>query len=185
MNKKTIYTRDDIKTLYIRLTNHEAFVIPKTCFKKLNISQTQNGDYELDLRIKDNGDIDVLLTSNHKISPLQRIHNHKDVFDIEIKLENGEKVYGKVVWMDEVHSTQDNMYQKTKLISYNDLILNINLDNRRLSIQEVFSLPSETIVIDDEGTEYKICFDEDREISYLSDTIISDKIINSKFKVKY
>ena len=110
------YKLEDIKSLYIGLSNHEAFVFPKNCFKKLEITETEKGEVELSAQIKDNGTIETVMTSNCEISPLQRIHNTQDIFDIDIELENGEKVYRKVVWMDEINPMQENMRSEERRV---------------------------------------------------------------------
>lgn len=172
-----------VKSICIILENHESFIIPKDCIKKLHIERYSDTEIIFDLNVVDNGNIKTVISANPNISPLQRLNQYNDVVSITIELESGEKTHKNVIWIDTCNDMHNNLCQKTELFKYNELSLSIHPNNITLNIYDVLHLPIGTIVSDEEGNHYTVLFDEESEVTYLSNTIISDKILNSVFKI--
>lgn len=173
------YTKKEIKNIIFTMSNHECVKLPISCFDKLDINILENNKYEIEAVLLDKG-ASFILTSNPLATPLQRLSISPDIVDICIELINGEEVIGEFIWKSKNYSS--NLYQKTALKSYNELHLSIKESNLKLSLYQVLKLKPGTIVIDQNGVEYTI--KKDKKLKYLDNTIVSNKILNSKFTVK-
>lgn len=181
MNNKIIYTKDDIKSVYFGLENHESFVFPKSCFKELLVAEVDEKVFEISAHIVDNGEIETCITANNRISPLQRLNQYPDIVNIDIDLSNGETISGKAHWLHS-YSDENNRYQQTEFINYKELKLIISRGLIKLNLSDVLNLPEGTVVLDEDDNEYLVEWDED--YSYLSNTLVSSKILHSEFRVK-
>lgn len=171
------YNKQDIISVKFILENCENVRIPQNCFKYFELNETNDG-YELNAHIIDNGSLDGYLFDTK--SPLQRLNYYSDICHINLELLNGEVINISPVWNPE--DNQNNTFQSSKLISYKEIVISINKYEKELSIKDVLKLQHGTIVVDDEGDEYIV--EEDEECKYLFDTYITDKILNSTFKIK-
>ncbi|MGL5381044.1 hypothetical protein [Clostridium sp.] len=170
------YNKKDIKIAKFILENCETVHIPQGSFIDFVANHTNDG-YEIEATITDDNNLDGYLLGNR--SPLQRLNCYTDIVSIELELINGENVELDVVWDDDF---QDNCFQTSNLFGYRKLCLSISRFNKEFSIKEVLKLKDGTIVIDEDGKEYKV--EEDDECSYLFDTYVTERILNAKFKIK-
>lgn len=171
------YNKKDVKIAKFILENCETVWVPQECFISFEANCTKDG-YELEAHIIDDCNLDGYLFDTK--SPLQRLNCRPDICSIELELINGEDVELDLVWNAEGY--QDNNFQSSQLFSYKELKLSINKYNKVLSIQDVLKLEDGTIVIDQDGKEYKV--EEDEICKYLFDTYFTDTILYSKFKIK-
>lgn len=171
------YNKQDIISSEFILENCESVCIPQNCFKYFKLNETNDG-YEMDAHIIDNGNLDGYLFDTK--SPLQRLNYYSDICHINLKLSNGKMININPVWCPE--DDQNNNFQSSNLISYKEIIISINKYEKELSIRDVLRLQHGTIVVDDEGNEYIV--EEDEECKYLFDTYITNKILDSTFKIK-
>lgn len=175
-----LYTNNEIKMITFGLENLENVVIPKKCFKNLQIKAFGN-ECEVEAHIIDDGSIDGYIFDTK--SPLQRLNYYDDITHIYIVLNNEDEVVYKPIWYDEDYNNDSNKYQKTKLFNYKEIKLSINKCNRKLSIREVLKLKNGTIVTDKHNNEYCVGIDENKN-KCLINTNVTDKIIFSKFIIK-
>ena len=171
------YNNQDIISVEFILENCESVWIPQNCFKYFKLNETNDG-YEMEAHIIDNGSLDGYLFDTK--SPLQRLNCYSDICHINLKLANGEAINISPVWCPE--DDQNNNFQSSKLISYKEIVISINKYEKELSIRDVLKLQHGTIVVDDEGCEYVV--EEGRECKCLFNTDITDKILDSIFKIK-
>lgn len=174
---------DNVKNIIISMSNYETLEVPIECFKNIKISETSNpNEVELDACIVDNG-IRYIMTSNLYTSPIKRLSMSPSISSITVKYTDGKKIDKNVVWNSKDYS--ENRYQKTKLINYKEIEISIKESNNTFSINTALKLKSGTTIVDTEGNEYKVSISREfPKVKYLEDTIITDKLLKSKFRIK-
>lgn len=173
------YTKEQVKEVNLMMSNHECIDIPTNCFKTLSLTQLEGNYFEIEAHIIDNG-IDFSFSADFTISPLQRLNKEPHISHIEVILNNGEEINGQMIWSEGTYP--NNKYQKSKLISYKELLLSVKKSNLTFSLNKVLKFKPGTVVMDQEGVEYTV--KRNKNVKYLENTIVSNKILNSKFTIK-
>jgi len=152
----------DIKEIQFIFENCESITIPIKCFKTLKYSIHKNYITYFNADIIDNTNILYGCTfEGNNVTPIQRIAAYNDINSIHfIKADNTIEQY-YTIYHDNKYNENENDYQYTNLISYNEIILNIKQSNLTYCFNELFTFPV--------GTHFK----SSRNIVY---TIQKDKL---------
>lgn len=166
-----------IKEVKFLLENCESIIVPYECFKEFDDS---NGEYNF--TIKDNGCIDYgeTFSSNEK-TPLQRLNHYDDIVKIYVKYDDDTESIIRPDWYyeNEWDNPQNNQYQKSELLSFNELHISISKNNYTLSLSDVFSLDGEIII---EGVNSKKRFRiKDKSITSIKPSAITQEFINDRY----
>lgn len=158
----------NIKEIEIGLENCESVIIPFECFKKFDYTPKDDTHIEtLTCLIEDNGNFkysSILMDS--KISPMQRLAEYNDISYIEIYFENDTSKFFYVVWND--GDLDNNKNQKSQLLSYKEISIEIKPYIETYSVVEIFKFPN--------GTKFKI-IDEVKYVNWKSVLFIQDGIL--------
>ncbi|GEM_PF-3308584 len=163
----------NIKEIEIGLENCESVIIPFDCFKEFDyISKDDTHISVLTCLIEDNGKSEYSSTfMNSKISPIQRLAKYDDIAYIEIHFVNGTSSFLYVIWHD--GDDDNNKNQKSQLISYKEISIEIKPYIKTYSVTELFEFPN--------GTKFKIIDEVDsvnwKRVLFLQDGILKFKSI--------
>ena len=156
----------DIKEIRFTFEDCESTTIPIKCFKTLKYTIHKNYITYFNADIINNADIsaDILYEctfEGNNVTPIQRIAAYNDITNIHfIKIDNAVEQY-HVIYHDNKYNENESDYQYTKLVNYNEVILNIKRNNLTYCFNELFTFPT--------GTRFK----SSRNIVY---TIQKDKL---------
>ena len=174
--------KKDIQSIVLSLVNFETLEIPIECFRYININEVSEKHVEIEFFIVDNG-IKYLMTSNYMVSPIKRLSISPDIHSLTINFKNGSSVTKEVIWYKNDFSK--NKYQKSELSTYKEILISVKKCNHKMNLKNVLNLKSGTIVLDDDDNEYLVCIsDTTPKFKYLKDTIITSKLLYSKFRIK-
>lgn len=166
-----------IKESEFVLENGESIIVPYECFKKFDDS---NG--ECNFIIKDNGGIRYKRTCGvNTINPLQRLNYHNDITKIYIKYDDNTENIIRPNWYyeNDYDIPQNNQYQKSELLSFNELHISISKNNYTLSLSEVFDLNDRAVV---EGVNSKEIFRiKDGRITSVNPIAITQEFVNDRY----
>lgn len=175
---------EDVKNIVFSTENCEYINVPKESFKKLIITQVTSEFFEFD-SIIENKNLSYSSVSSSYTSPFDRLLLYDDIDYIKIILNNDEEVSGKVAWYDS--QEEFNKYQTSKFISNSEdnnhyISLSIKKSNLVHSLDEVFTLKSGTVIIDENNNEYTLSIINNKKT--IPNVNITKDFINSKFKIK-
>lgn len=175
------FDESNVEKVCVIFENCESLTIPNSSFKKLEINLLNKNTCELEMHIVDDLKIiDGLF--DEKESPIARLAHYTDITMIDVKLKDKPSFTGiyDVVWNSV--SMYDNKYKENELISYREVKVSINKNNKKILIEQVLDLPIGTIIVDEDCNEYKVDVNEGGV--FLSGAIVSEKILKSKFILK-
>ena len=134
--------KKDIKEIQFTFENCENITIPIKCFKTLKYTIHKNCITYFNADIINNTNILYGITfGRNSITPIQRIALYNDITHIDfIKTNNTVERY-YTIYHDKKYNEDDNDYQYTKLINYNEVILNIKQNNLTYCFNELFTFP--------------------------------------------
>lgn len=166
-----------IKEVEFLLENCESIIVPYECFKEFDDS---NGEYNF--TIKDNGQIRYGTTfGNNTTTPLQRLNLFDDITNMYLKYEDNAESPIRINWYykNEWDNPQNNQYQKSELLSFNELHISISKNNYTLSLSDVFSLDGEIII--EEVNSKKRFRIKDKSITSIKPSAITQEFINDRY----
>lgn len=112
-------------------------------------------------------DGNIVINSAYRTSPCQRLSVYDDVVGIDLVFEDGRMERVNFPWSDEEYCT--NKYQASKLLSYKEIQLSIDLRNHNIDIYDALDM--------DDGTELEMKNTQDKVIVK---TIDEDKVLINK-----
>lgn len=184
-----IIKRENIRSVEFALENCECIVVPIECFKSLNIVDNNINiencctlnKFECEITYKEGLDYSFGFKTN--ITPLQRLDNYSDIVNIIINLKDGQEIECAMPWYEneKFYDSQYNANQKTIMKSHKELYIKIEKNSKEYTIQEIFKLSNGTKFIDENNKEYTLY--KDNKLSCIPDMMITEKLLNAKFKL--
>jgi hypothetical protein len=180
---------NEIKSIEFIFENCESIEIPYECFTQLDFKGLNKQDEQVTFEsfkcvIEDKGNIEYSSGFYNK-TPIQRINYYNDITNIYIKYADNSFVHVKCPWYyeNEFDCSGDNEFQQSKMPTYNKIELSIVNNSKWYNLNEALSkLEDGTKIEDQDGKIYTIYYDENEDMTYLFDTIVNNKILNSKFQ---
>lgn len=134
----------NIKEIEIGLENCESVIFPFECCKKFDyVLKDDTHIATLTCLIEDNGKSKYSsILINSRISPIQRLAEYDDITYIKIHFENGTSSFFYVIWND--GALDNNKNQKSQLLSYKEISIEIKPYIEAYSVMEIFKFPNKT-----------------------------------------
>lgn len=140
----------NVKEIVLILENCEVINVPIECIKILNVDMEdivmQDKDISiknLDLLIQNNGEI--CGTFNKKTNPIKRLNDCNDITSITYVYESGKRITFRIDWVYKDDNPyvfeQENQAQTSEMIDYKTIHININPNNVKYSLKELFDFP--------------------------------------------
>lgn len=182
----------EIKSVEFVFENCESVEIPVECFIESDFKdlKTVNGIVTFEsfkCVIKDNDNIKYSSGGFDNKTPIQRINYYNDITNIYINYTDNSYIQIKCPWYDVDSYSESNDFQYSNIQTQNTIelcIINNHLSNSRwFSLNEILdNFENGQKVKDQDGKIYTICSEEDKGITYLFNTIVNNKILNSRFQ---
>lgn len=140
----------NIKEIVLVLENCEVINIPIECIKILHVDmediETKKSSIfikNLDMLIQNNGEI--CGTFDKRANPIKRLYNCNDITSMTYIYENDKRITFGIDWVykdDNPYAFEsENQAQTSKMIDYKTIHININPNNVKYSIEELFDFP--------------------------------------------
>jgi hypothetical protein len=183
---------NEIKSIEFIFENCESIEIPYECFTELDFKGLNKQDEQVTFEtfkciIEDKGEAKYSNGFYNK-TPIQRINHYNDITNIYIKYADNSYVQISCPWYNPISCPNSNLFQFSSIKSSNIIELGIIKDSLHynfqwLSLSDVLNTFEDgTKIKDQNGKIYTIYYDEEDEATCLFDTIVNNKILNSKFQ---
>lgn len=181
--------KEDIENIEFVLENCECIIAPIECFESLNIinddiiifDDCTLDKFECTITYKEGLDYSFGFTTT--ATPLQRLNTYNDIVYIIIKLKTGEDIKCYMPWYESEngYDSQSNENQVTSLKNHKEIYIKVETNSKEYTLQEIFNLPDGARFVDEDNKEYTLCRYDG--ISCIPNTMLTDKIIHTKFKL--
>jgi hypothetical protein len=185
--------KNEIKSIEFIFENCESIEIPieyftKIDFKGLNKYDNDTAIFEkFECVIEDKGNIEYSNGFDCQ-TPIQRINYYNDITNIYIKYEDNSFVKIACPWYNPIHCPNSNLFQSSNSNKSNIVELSIikdclNYNAQWISLSDVLNtLEDGTKIKDQDGKIYTVYFDKKDNATYLFNTTVNNKLLNSKFQ---
>jgi hypothetical protein len=183
MNKK-------IKSVGFVFENCECVEIPFECFVEFEIKDIEKLSNEDTFEsfkcvIEDKGGTKYTCGGFGQKTPIQRMDYYNDITSIYITYNDNSQIQLFCPWYEENEccNSQYDDYQTSKMQSFNRIELNIINNSKWYNLEEILNKFEDGVKVkDQEENIYTIYYEEDNGLTYLFDTTVNNKILNSRFQ---
>lgn len=109
--------------------NCETMFIPTENIMDIDLVDMRDDEFTMYLHIKGIDNIRYRCCYDSSLSPIQRITQSNDIVEIEVIQDWGEVDTYRMIWNED--NQQDNYYQYTELISWDEIIIDVSVDKDR------------------------------------------------------